>query len=194
MAFLKYALSGMLIVLLLSPVCSLPALAHRPVIVKNRSSRETPVVVTEPEISWAFYGVLDGVPHYYKIFSEKPFELYVNILVPDLDPDGSPVALHDMSFEVHGEGAEGAPMFSAEGLRSTWRRFFEEYGRDHYYMGPEYDTTADGGTYYVRVFNGANEGRYSLAIGKREKFTFFSLIGAILKAKSLDRWFFRQGG
>lgn len=40
------------------------AFAHRPVIVKSKSSRDTPVVVEEPEISWAFYGILEGYPLY----------------------------------------------------------------------------------------------------------------------------------
>ena len=187
----RCAVLGIIVILLLSTFCAHPAFAHRPVVVKNRSSKAAPFVVTEPEISRAFYGALEGEPHYYKIVSAAPFELYVNILVPDLDPDGVPVTAHDMSFEVYGEGGEGAPMFTAEGTKSSWRRFYEKYGRDHYYMGPEYDAMAGEGTYTVRVFNGSNRGRYSLAIGKREKFTFFSLIGAIVKARSLDRWFFK---
>ena len=32
----------------------------------------------------------------------------------------------------------------------------------------------------------------ALAIGQTEKFTFFSLIGAVIKASSLDRWFFKK--
>ena len=71
------------------------------------------------------------------------------------------------------------------------RLLSEKYGRDHYYMGPECDTKAGEGIYWVRVFNGTNRGRYALAIGKREKFTFFSLVGAIVRARSLDRWFFK---
>jgi len=162
--------------------------AHKPVIVKNQSSRENPILVEEPEISWAFYGVLEGEPHYYKIVWEKPFTLYVNILVPDLNPEGEPVPVHDMSFAIV---EDDTLLHITEGIHFQWRRFYEEYGRDHYYMGPEFEKRVDAGTYYVRVFNGNNSGRYSLAIGKIEKFNFFSLIGAILKAKSLDRWFFR---
>jgi hypothetical protein len=132
----RCAALGIVVILLLSTLCAHPVFAHRPVVVKNRSSKA-------------------------------------------------------VSFEVYGEGGEDAPMFTAEGTKSVWRRFYEKYGRDHYYMGPEYDAMAGEGIYYVRVFNGSNRGRYSLAIGKREKFTFFSLIGAIVKARSLDPWFFK---
>lgn len=191
MIIARYAALGTAVALLLSTLNARPAFAHRPVIVKNKSSKAAPVEIAEPEISWAFYGSLEGEPHYYKILSAVPFELYVNILVPDLDPGGAPIASHDMSFEVYREGGEGAPLFTAPGTRSVWSRYYEKYGRDHYYMGPEYEAKAGAGVSYVRVFNGSNRGRYALAIGKREKFTFFSLLGAIVRARSLDRWFFK---
>ena len=165
------------------------AYSHRPVIVKNKSSREKPVIVEEPEISWAYYGILKGNPHYYKIVSSEPFNLYVNILVPDYDPQGEPIELHDMSFEVI---EQNRVLFYAEGLSSQWRRYYEKYGRDHYDWGPEYDENVGAGTYYVKVFNRENKGKYSLAIGKIEKFTFPVFLSAMIRAQSLDRWFFKN--
>lgn len=165
------------------------AYAHRPVIVKNNSSKENPVLVEEPEISWAYYGLLDGKSHYYKIVSSEPFTLYVNILVPDTDPEGRLIKTHDMSFQVL---KDNSLLYTAEGMRSQWKRFYEEYGKDHYYMGPEFEQQAEAGEYYVRVFNSENRGKYSLAIGKIEKFTLVSLIDAIVKAQSLDVWFFKE--
>jgi len=162
--------------------------AHRPVIVKKQSSREKPVLVKKPEISYAYYGELAGEPHYYKIVSSKPFTLYVNILVPDLSPKTEPITKHDMSFQVL---KDDASIFTAGGNDAEWKRFYEKYGRDHYYMGPEFEQKMDAETYYVKVFNKENTGRYSLAIGKIEKFTPWGLIGALLKARSLDRWFFK---
>ena len=41
-------------------------------------------VVTQPEISKAFFGKLEGTPHSYQINATHPFELYINILVPDI--------------------------------------------------------------------------------------------------------------
>lgn len=37
-----------------------------------------------------------------------------------------------------------------------------------------------------------SSGKYSLAIGKIEKFTLVSLIEALINAKSLDGWFFKK--
>jgi hypothetical protein len=162
--------------------------AHRPVIVKHDSSKENPVLVEEPEISWAYYGLLDGKSHYYKIVSSKPFTLYVNILVPDTDPEGRLIKTHDMSFQIY---EDNSLLYTVDGVRSQWKRFYEKYGQDHYYMGPEFEQKVEAGEYYVRVFNSENRGKYSLAIGKVEKFTLVSLIDAMVKAKSLDEWFFK---
>lgn len=53
--------------------------AHQPQIV---TSRET--VVVEPEISKAYYATLAGTPDTYTIDALAPFNLYVNVLVPDI--------------------------------------------------------------------------------------------------------------
>ncbi len=163
--------------------------AHRPVIVKSKSSQDNPVMVEEPETSWAYYGILDGENHYYKIVYSEPFNLYVNILVPDYNPDGAPIRAHDMSFQIF---RDQELLFTGIGLETEWRRFYEKYGKDHYYWGPEFEQDVEGGTYYVRVYNTDNKGKYSLAIGKIENFTFPVIVGAIFKTQSLDRWFFKE--
>jgi hypothetical protein len=186
------AAKGSMIILLSIVLLSLSvwsASAHRPVIVKDEASMQNPVLVEEPEISWAYYGRLEGEPHYFKIQATETFDLYVNILVPDFDPRGEPVAHHDMSFEII---KDERILYRAEGLEFQWKRFYEKYGRDHYYWGPEYDQKTEAGTYTIKVFNSGNSGKYSLAIGKIEKFTLPVLIGAMIKAQSLDRWFFKR--
>jgi hypothetical protein len=181
----KYVLTSLLMLLLLVTAIY----AHQPVIVKKESSKDNPVLVKNSEISYAFYGELDGESHYYKIVSEKPFDLYVNILVPDYSPKSEPpITKHDISFEIL---KDNKSIFTVDGNNSEWKRFYEPYGRDHYYMGPEFDKNVGAGTYIVRVFNKNNTGKYSLATGKIEKFTPWGLIGAIAKARSLDKWFFK---
>ncbi len=169
-------------------ILTLGALAHIPVIVKNKSSKENPVLVTKPEISYAYYGELAGEPHYYKIEAPRPFHLYVNILVPDFAPQSPPVSSHNMSFEIL---RDSVGLFTKEGPSAEWTRFYEKYGRDHYYMGPEFENDMGKGTYYIRVYNPNNTGRYALAIGKKENFTPISIISAFFKAWSLDKWFFK---
>ena len=67
----------------------------------------------------------------------------------------------------------------------------EKHGKDHYYLGTEFEQKAGVGTYYIKVYNKNNSGKYSLATGKEEKFGFFSIIKAFFKARSLDKWFFK---
>jgi hypothetical protein len=168
----------------LSPV----AFGHQPVIVKNESSKEKPVLVEKPEISFAYYGELAGRPHYYRIEAAKPFHFYVNILVPDYFPKSEPIPHHDVSFDIL---RDDIVLLTRTGSTFDWTRFYEKYGRDYYYMGPAYEAEFGAGTYFIRVYNEKNSGRYALAIGKKERFTPWGLVGALLKARSLDGWFFK---
>jgi hypothetical protein len=178
-----------MIFLLILLIHAAAAYGHRPVMIKNKSSKDQPVLVDEPEISWAYYGILEGEPHYYMIESSESFNLYVNILVPDFHPDGEPILRHDMSFKIF---VKDKLLYTGEGLKNDWHRFYEKYGKDHYYWGPEFDQNVEAGTYEVLVYNSANIGKYALAIGKIEKFNFLSIMGAIAKAKYLDMWFFKS--
>lgn len=166
--------------------------AHRPIIVKNDSSLEKPFIVPDPNISYAFYGELNGEAHYYKIISRKPFELYVNILVPDFSPKSDPIVRHDMSFQVFkNEIKPESSIFIIDGKTTEWKRFYEKFGRDHYYMGPEFDMQMLEGTYYIKVFNSNNKGKYALATGKVEKFGIKDIISSISITRKLDKWFFK---
>ncbi len=164
------------------------ALAHIPVIVKNRATRENPVLIKRPEVSYAYYAELAGEPHFYKIEANRPFHVYINILVPDYSPDSEAIIRHDISFQII---RDDVTLLTKAGSSFEWKRFYEKYGRDHYYMGPEFEADFGRGTYFVQVFNKENRGRYALAVGKTEKFTPLSLISAMFKAWSLDRWFFK---
>lgn len=184
-----YSTAIFLAILIFSAASGYHLYAHRPVIVGSEGSKDNPVVVDRPQISWAYYGKLEGEPRYFKIVSAEPFTLYVNILVPDYEPDGEPILSHDLSFEIF----KGDKLVHrVEGLGSRWKRFYEPYGKDHYYMGPEYEKVVEAGEYMVRVFNSTNRGKYSLAIGTIEKWTIVGLIEAIDRAKSLDEWFFKK--
>lgn len=55
------------------------AFAHQPRITESRLTE-----VPSPEISKAYYGKLTGEPDVYVIKATEAFDLYVNILVPDI--------------------------------------------------------------------------------------------------------------
>lgn len=154
-----------------------PVFAHQPRIVKDK------VIIVDPEISRAFYDELKGVPKKYTIKSEKEFLLYLNLLVPkNTNPDGRySLRVFDDSGNKVGE------LLSAD---SDWEEFYEEYGRDYYLRGPELEKNMPAGTYIVEVYNKENLGKYSLAVGKIESFSFSEIINALWVVPQLKANFF----
>jgi hypothetical protein len=156
-----------------------PALAHQPRIV---SEEET--LIQNPEISQAFYGVLEGEEHHYEIDAEEPFTLFVSILVPDV-----PGIEKDVSVEVEFEGQQ---LFALDAGSQEWPRYFEEFAGDHYFQGPEKEVQAEAGSYDIHVFSPDNEGKYVLVVGKREEFPLGEMLSTVLTLPALKQDFFEK--
>lgn len=133
------------------------ALAHQPRITENRLTE-----VPDPEISKAYYGKLTGQPDVYVIRANEVFDLYVNVLVPDIEGQKK-----DVSAVILKDGKELAVL---DGINFEWKKFYEPFGADTYWMGPEYKARAEAGTYEIRVWSSNNDSKYSLAIGEIEAF------------------------
>jgi hypothetical protein len=157
---LKY---GILLLILFLSICAVSA--HQPRLELGvNSSMSNPIVVPNPETSQAFYGALNGQPDYYQITSNQTFELYVNVLVPQ-----SPGISSDfVSAQITDSSGKTIALLSEN--NSEWTPMFEEFGGDYYLQGPNFDQNVSAGTYYVKVFNKNNIGKYSLAIGSIEAF------------------------
>lgn len=135
--------------------------AHEPRYVFNQEN----IIVKNPETSQAFYGELNGISNTYIINSDKEFNLYVNILAPDL-PDSRTdfiVQINPINISLNGENY-------------NWTGFYEEFAGDNYLAGPEFDMKVPAGTYNIIISNPGNIGKYSLAIGKIEKFSIKDLL------------------
>jgi hypothetical protein len=162
-------------------------LAHQPRIVDKEMT-----IVKNPEISQAFYGELNGEPEYYKITSDKEFELYLGVLVPDIEGIDK-----DISFTVY---KDEEVLWDFDGLNHEWTYFWEEFGGDGYYDGPELRSNpneeypkgvmADSGTYEVKVYSPDNEGKYVLAIGTIESFPLGEILNTIKTLPTLKSDFF----
>ena len=147
--------------------------AHQPKLINYSPSIDKPHAVTDPEISKAYYGKLNGEPHYYIINSEKDFLFYTSILSPKIDDE-----YNWLSIEVLDSSRN--LIYKADGSKFTWTPWYEPYARDWYWKGPEigidsgkeFQTsfTIGPGIYYIKVFNDDNLGNYSLAIGEAEFF------------------------
>lgn len=146
-----------LCVVFLTPVF---ASAHQPRITESRLTE-----VPSPEVSKAYYGKLTGEPDVYVIEASESFDLYVNVLVPDIAGQKK-----DVSAVVIKNGNTEKPLAVLDGIPFEWKKFYEPFGADTYWMGPEYKARAEAGTYEIRVWSSNNDSKYSLAVGEIEAF------------------------
>ena len=151
--------------------------AHQPRITESRLTQ-----VPDPEISKAYYGKLTGEPDVYVINASDAFDLYVNVLVPDIAGQKK-----DVSAVVLKNGKELAVL---EGINFEWKKFYEPFGADSYWMGPEYKARAEAGTYEIRVWSSNNDSKYSLAIGEIEAFDGKEGINTLTAIPKLKNTFF----
>lgn len=155
------------------------AYAHQPRIVEDRLT-----VVTEPEISKAYYAKLVGVPDIYTISSSQDFELYVGILVPDIAGQKK-----DITVIVLKDGNQIATL---DGNSFAWTQFYEPFGADKYWKGGEYIAAAGPGNYEVRVSSTNNDSKYALAIGETEKFGLSDSRSATTLIPQIKKDFFNK--
>lgn len=169
------------------------ASAHQPRLVHGDV-----VEVKNPEASQAFYGELDGAPAEFRIQSDRDFRLYVGLLVPEVLN-----AAKDISAQIYLVTPSGNKSIAVlDGPSFAWTPFYEEFGQDNYFWGPEFkaDDSQKGlelkgknvqaGTYIVKVFSPSNQGKYSLAIGDIEDFSPQEILNAILIMPQLKAHFF----
>lgn len=155
------------------------AFAHQP---RITNSRET--IVLSPEVSKAYYGKLMGVSDVYTINADASFNLYVNVLVPDIRGQKK-----DISAIIFRNGVE---LKKLDGLTFEWKQFYEPFGADKYWMGPEYKARVEAGTYEVRVSSPNNDSKYSLAIGEIEAFDMKEGLSALSIIPELKKNFFNE--
>lgn len=169
------------LLLLFALLVSIPtnAFAHQPRIVESRQT-----IVVDPEISKAYYGQLSGVPDTFTIQSNNPFNLYVNILVPDISGQAKDVSATIIK--------DGKPFTVLDGMQFVWKQMFEQFGHDTYWAGPEYKAKAEVGTYVITVSSTRNDSKYSLAIGETENFDFTEIMNALTLVPQLKNSFFNE--
>jgi hypothetical protein len=135
------------------------ASAHQP----NYVDKEKVIINNEPTISKAYYGELTGGPAIYQIVANSEFELYLNILSPDI-----PGASKDFNVIVKDEKLQEVAKVNIP--PAEWNRWYEDFGGDWYWQGSETKVNLPPGTYTANVQNLPNTGKYVLAIGQIESF------------------------
>ena len=164
------------------------AFAHKPVLNENSTyPPDAPYEIEEPEISKAIYSTLTGEPHYYRIKSDVDFDFYAGILAAKI---GDCALESKFSFEVL--DSDFHKIDFADGENFEWTPWYEEYGKQWYWNGPEIgenflsDRVYDAGTYYIKVFNDSNTGQYIMAVGDIEKFSFTDIVGLIFSMGDIE--------
>jgi len=151
--------------------------AHQP----NFVNKAKEFSILNPEISQAFCGFLDGEPVRYSINSEVPFELYVGLLTPDVSNPQN-----NLFADI--KNSAGEELIKLDGLNNfKWGRWYEEYGGDWYWQGPEFRQEVPAGEYTVTVYNWINKGEYVLVVGQLESFPASQLpkmFGELYKIKT----------
>lgn len=183
---MKKCITSFLLVLLLTH-----AYAHKPVLNKNSAyPPDAPYEIEDPEISKAIYSTLSGNPHYYRIQSEVNFDFYAGILAAKI---GECALESKFSFEVL--DSEFHRIDLADGENFEWTPWYEEYGKQWYWNGPEIgknflsDRIYKAGTYYIKVFNETNTGQYIMAVGDIEKFSFTDIVGLLFSMGDIENEF-----
>jgi hypothetical protein len=134
--------------------------AHQPYLVDS----EKQIVVNNPEISKAYYGNFNGTSTVFVINENKPFNFYVGILVPAIM-----TIPRNITAEIR---RDNEPIAFLKATGTDWEEFYEPYGGDKYFQGPEWRGTATSGVYTIILSRPENTGKYVLAIGEKEVFTF----------------------
>lgn len=182
---LQKFISVTLLVIFLVPAF---ASAHQPRITESRLTQ-----VPSPEISKAYYGKLSGESDVYIIEASEPFDLYVNVLVPDIEGQKKDVSAVILKNVPVGQGTAGsAHVALLDGLKYEWKKFYEPFGADTYWMGPEYKARVEAGQYEIRVWSSNNDSKYSLAIGEIEAFDGKEGINALTIIPKLKSTFFAK--
>ena len=95
----------------------------------------------------------------------------------------------DVSAVISKDGKQIAML---DGKTFTWKQFFEEFGHDTYWQGPEYKARAEAGTYEILVSSINNDSKYSLAIGEIEVFDFKESLNALTLIPQIKKDFFNE--
>jgi hypothetical protein len=161
------------------------ASAHQPRIVfGNQTSPENPVKIEDPEISKAYYGILDGTPDFYDSETNQSIRLYLNILVPDLNGSRT-----DFIVEV---SSRNRSLFVLNGTDYRWTKFYEEFAGNNYLKGPEIYYNLSEGQYDIKVYNPGNIGKYSLAVGDIESFPPSEVMNAMVTLPRIQSEIFEK--
>ena len=172
-----------------------PAQAHVPILETKPKTIENPYLIVDAEHSKAIFAVLDGDADYYKIEEVKPFNFYVGITAAKLE--GCDLQ-KTFSYEVL--DANMKVKDRRDGNAFDWWPWYEKFGKKWYWIGPEIGQdfasaiVYPAGTYFIRIFNDENQGKYVLAIGDVEHFGLKTILTLRSTMRQIETIFWDERG
>ena len=177
----------------------------------KNTTMENALYIPDPQISWAMYGELENNVLFYKFEAEQKEPLYASLVIPALDglENFSPslaiitqqqnitmISLHT------GEKNTDVPFALPDGYRaivfdydrkSTANVFYEPFTQVNYWERQEIRTESiNPGTYYIAVFNPAENGKFTLAVGEIEDFSKANFFDSFVRAWFETKIFFND--
>jgi len=185
-----YTAIGVSIVALLG-IIPMAVFAHVPYAVDLLPDTEVSmsgvVMITDPEISRAYYDTLNGSTRLYRIESIEPFTLSLTLLVPlRTNPDGRFAAM------VYRNGEMREMLDVVDGTLTTWEYYREPLGSNEYLRGPELVREMEPGMYEIEVMGIGNAGKYVLSVGSTESFGIQSTLHSLHTIPVLKKTFFHS--
>lgn len=145
------------------------------------------IQISSPETSQAFYDNLNGKPRDYYIDSSKGFELYINILVPEIANRDGIYSANVLSLN----GAAPEQIASLDGTSFEWHESYDSSIREYYSVGPEFSQQLPAGKYKIEVYSKDNQGKYVLDVGHKESYTIQSTLNVYWQLPLLKLTFFK---
>ena len=158
--------------------------AHKPIFETKDISFGKPITIKDHTISYAVYGSLERIDDvdFVKFYGKKGEPLFIQMTIPIIkgNEDFSP------SFALMGKGIKGSDEvpfdvpddFGVIVVKPSPKEYFyEKFTQTKYYIRQTLKgEIPEDGDYYVAVFSDGQKGKYSLAVGEKEKFTILDWI------------------
>jgi len=144
------------------------------------------VVVDEPELSQAFHGELADFPHTYEIVASEEFNLYVEILVPDID--SSENIISGIIIKEQEDSGRVIEVTRLKAVDASWESQKNKEFDEWYRVGPKFEEVLEAGTYRIETNTPDNIGKYVLVVGANDEMDigYFDYIGRMVDVKKFS--------
>jgi len=150
-------------------------------------SKSGDIEISSPQTSQAFYDELLQSPRNYFISSDKNFELYFNILTPEI---ANSKGRYSANIFLVNSDESLQEIATVDGLGIEWVEYYEPFSREYYLKGPVFDQQLTAGKYKIEIHSAENTGKYVLAVGLERKMDINSILGLYWSLPVLKLKFF----